>query len=131
MVFKPAGKYHGTRQLDGGSYSHRVFLPGRDPAARVKMTLFTAVEGAEFKDVCYPVDETVHITFGHGFIRKADGEILEVSIGASYYVPAGEMYSLICTTQMTAVCFFSQAADGTLPQDEPDLIKAKVRAKRH
>jgi len=115
---KNPGEKHFTRRFSGGSFSHRVILPGRD-SSRVKVTDFTGVAGEKFEGVSYPVDETVRITRGRVRIETST-DIWETMAGATYYVFAGEVYSIEFKEDTEAICFFSQAADGTLPSDEQE-----------
>ena len=118
MLVRNPGERHFTRRFDGGSFSHRVILPGRD-LSRVKVTEFTGCKGGKFAEVSYPVEETVRITRGRVRITTSTN-IWETMAGATYYVPAGEVYSIEFKEETEAVCFFSQAADGTLPANEAD-----------
>ncbi len=119
MVVKQAGEKHFTKKFRQG-FSHRVILPGRDPEARVKVTDFTGLAGQNFTDVSYPVDETVCVISGHARITDHQGCIEDILAGGTYYVPAGESYDICFIRETNVLCVFSQAADGTLPTDEPD-----------
>lgn len=131
MLFKQEGWKHFTRKYDPLlSYSHRVILPGREPS-RVKVTEFHGVKGEVFEDITYPVDETVRIISGR--VRLLSGKLDEVTInaGGTYYVPAGDPpYTITILEDTVAVCFFSEAADGALPEDEenPEDMAAQHRA---
>lgn len=120
MLFKQKGWKHFTRKYDPLlSYSHRVILPGRDAPSRVKVTEFHGVKGEVFDDITYTVDETVLIISGR--VRILSGLIEEVTInaGGMYHIPAGDdPYRITMLEDTVAVCFFSQAKNGTLPEDE-------------
>ena len=116
MVVKRSGERHFTKRFDGGSFSHRVIVPGLDKS-RVKVTDFTGPTGESFKDVSYPYDETVRVTRGWMTITVGD-QMWDIPAGGTYYVPAGEVYSIHIFHEVDAICFFSQGADGTMPDDE-------------
>ncbi len=121
MLIKQKGEKHFTKQFEGGSFSHRVLLPGRDPS-RVKVTELTGLTGRSFLDISYPVDETVRIITGRVKISWKGGE-QKIGAGGTYFVSAGEIYTLEFIQDTVAICVFSQAANGTLPEDEPTPSK--------
>ena len=124
MVVKGVSDRHFTKPFGEGSFSHRVILPERD-ASRVTVTEFHGKQGQKFEGVVYPVDETVRIVDGIVAITWGDRrERVVLGLGTTYHVPAGEVYSVECVEDVTAVCFFSQAADGTLPQNEDNPADA-------
>ena len=116
MFVKKIGERHFTKKFKGGSFSDRVILPGRDPS-RVKVTKFTGAYGEKFDGVSNPIDETVIV---HRGVLKIEhgGATYHVGGGDMYHVPAGETYSVEILVETEATCIFSQAADGTLPENE-------------
>jgi quercetin dioxygenase-like cupin family protein len=117
MIVKRHNNDHFTRRFSNVSTSARMILPGRD-GVRVKVTEFVAEGEDRFEDVSYPFDETVRIIAGSATILERSGRIHGVLPGDTYHVPAGESYSIYFMPGTRAVCFFSQAADGTLPDDK-------------
>ena len=119
MVIKSATQVpYFTKHFDGGNFSHRLILPGRD-ASRVKVTQFTGRVGTKFENVHSPTDETVYLIEGRVKITNSEG-IYEIEAGGVYYIPAGEVFSLEFLRLSEGLCVYSQAADGTLPENEPD-----------
>ncbi|MDO8594439.1 MAG: hypothetical protein Q7R93_02910 [bacterium] len=119
MVIKQPDQKHFTKHFGKDGFSHRVILPGRDES-RVKVTRFLGREGAKFLGVKNQVDETVVVTRGLVEIFTPEETTLRLHAGGTYYLPAGETYTLTCLKESRLVCIFSQAADGTMPQNEPD-----------
>ena len=99
-----------------------MILPRRD-ACRVKVTDFIGLRGDKFNNVSYACDETVYIIRGRvqiqftGLITGGVGT-WNLPAGTTYHVRAGESYSIRFIEETEAICFFSVAANGTLPDDE-------------
>ena len=119
MVVKQPREYHFTKHFGEVAFSHRVILPGRDDS-RGKVTMFFGNSGCRLDDIRNDVDETVYIRLGVVMI-ECEGSLWHLEAGSFYVVPAGQVYSIEVECDGTeAICFYSQAEDGTLPQDEPD-----------
>jgi hypothetical protein len=124
VFIKRLGESHFTKKFkDKGmrSWSDQIILPGRDPA-RVKLTHLWGARGEKLNNISNNVDETACITEGLVMILWND-IVLELCAGGSYYIPAGETYSITFVRDTEAIRFFSQAADGTIPENEPSPIE--------
>ncbi|MBI4049680.1 MAG: ectoine synthase [Candidatus Doudnabacteria bacterium] len=121
MVVKHFGKVHHTKQFDIGTFSHRVILPGPDGCS-VKVTTFHGADGQRFAEISYLVDETVWILKGSVMLWTVTADKVEyqgtLSAGSTYHVPAGEKYELCVLEELDAVCFFSPAIGGPLPDND-------------
>lgn len=120
LLVKVGAFRHFTRHFEGGSFSDRVILPGSD-RCRVKVTYFVGAKGQRFDNLSHPFDETVRIIKGLAEIGWSQGYAAlahQLVPGDTFHVPAGDTYSIEFVTDLEAVCFFSQAADGTMPDDE-------------
>ena len=116
ILVKKKAEPHFTKEFDGRTTSDRIILPEKDEC-RVKVTMFRPKAGFTIGNIVYPCDETVHMVAGRLRITLADGTDVDLEEGDTYFVPAGFSYSLSAVEDGEALCVFSQAGDGPLPDN--------------
>ncbi|MDA0745330.1 MAG: cupin domain-containing protein [bacterium] len=116
IIFKKKSEAHFVKKWDDGSESDRIVLPGSDDCL-VKVTMFRPKAGFSAENVVYACDETVHMVSGRTEILLADGSVVELRPGDTYYAPAGNPYGLRALEDGEMFCVFSSAGDGTLPDN--------------
>lgn len=117
MVVKLPGNRHFTKDLGGGTLSHRLILAGEDECD-VKMTQFHGARNFRSDEISYGVDETVYVVSGLLMVATYDGQRFDIGGGGCYHVPAGESYSLEVLEDCVAVCVFSSpAVESPVPDD--------------
>lgn len=117
IVSKKNGEGHFTNPLGGGTTSRRVILPGPD-ACRVKVTCVHQKEGFHADRLINDVDETVYVVEGQLTLHGAGGMDTECGPGDTFHVRAGVPFGVTARTDGILNCVFSQAADGTMPNDK-------------
>lgn len=117
LIYKHRGTPHFTKEFGNGSASERLVLPTPDQC-NIKVTRFMPKAGLILTDVAYSVDETVYLAKGVLELRLADGKLVSLSTGDVYVVPAGVSYDINVIEDAEAVCVFSQAQGGPLPDND-------------
>ena len=116
ILVKKNGEAHFTKEFDGRTTSDRIILPEADDC-RVKVTMFRPKVGFAVEHIVYDCDETVYMVSGELRITLSDGTNVDLVKGDTYFVPAGCTYGLSTTADGEALCVFSQADDGPMPDN--------------
>lgn len=116
ILARQRGQVHFTKSFGEGTESDRVLLPGKD-GCRVKVTIFRPKANFKATGIRYPYDETFYVIRG-AMTATVNGEVIPLSTGATFHVPAGDVYDLEVDVDSVVHCTFSAGPNGELPDDD-------------
>jgi mannose-6-phosphate isomerase-like protein (cupin superfamily) len=117
FVIRQAQDSHFTRDLGGGTVSHRIITPKRDYCP-IKVTKFIPKSGfVAGQDVVHDTDEFVYVLQGRIRIT-AEGFSWELGVDGSYYAPAGTATTFEALEDSRLLCIFVAYEFGPPPDED-------------